>query len=62
MLKGIDGQRLLTTVPQELRWMDNPKKGFYESDVAYVDGPAPQKPEPPPQERRIEGRRLQGRL
>lgn len=37
---SIDGRRLLAMVPQELRWMDNLKKAFYESDVAFVDGHA----------------------
>jgi len=37
VLDGIDGQRLLQMVPQELRWMDNLKKAFHESDAAYAD-------------------------
>lgn len=40
MLDGIDGQRLLAMVLQELRWMDNLKKAFHESDIAYTDGTA----------------------
>ena len=27
-------------VPQEFRWLDNLKKTFYESDVAFNDGTA----------------------
>jgi hypothetical protein len=40
VLDRIDGQRLLAMVPQEIRWMDNLKKAFYDSDVAYTDGTA----------------------
>jgi hypothetical protein len=37
---AVDGQRLLAMVPQELRWMDNLKKAFYESDAAFAGGRA----------------------
>ena len=40
MLDGVDGQRLLAMVAQERRWMDNLKKAFHESDVAYTNGTA----------------------
>lgn len=40
MLERIKGSRLLSMVDQEKRWMDNLKKAFYESDVAYTNGTA----------------------
>jgi hypothetical protein len=40
---GIAGKRLLAMLPQELRWMDNLKKAFYESDTAFADGRAADK-------------------
>jgi len=40
VFEGFDGKRLLAMVPQEVRWMDNLKKAFYESDIAFADGKA----------------------
>lgn len=41
MLFGdITGERLLAMSEQELRWFDNVKKAFYESDFAYKEGRA----------------------
>lgn len=38
MFDRIEGPRLIAMNPQERRWMDNLKKAFYESDVAYTNG------------------------
>lgn len=35
MLKGITVERVAAMTHQELRWLDNIKEAFYESDVAY---------------------------
>ncbi len=43
MFDLIDGKRLLAMKPQELRWMDNLKKAFFESDSAYAGGRAADK-------------------
>jgi len=40
MFDEIDGKRLLAMEPQEIRWMQNLKKAFYESDNAFSNGHA----------------------
>jgi hypothetical protein len=40
MFADITPDRLLTMSEQELRWFDNVKKAFYESDRAYIEGRA----------------------
>ncbi|MBX7104243.1 MAG: hypothetical protein K1X57_09180 [Gemmataceae bacterium] len=40
MFASVTPDRLLAMSEQELRWLDNLKKAFYESDRAYTDGRA----------------------
>ncbi|MBX9626250.1 MAG: hypothetical protein K2X82_20795 [Gemmataceae bacterium] len=40
MFAGIEPDKLLAMSEQELRWFDNVKKAFHESDLAYTDGRA----------------------
>lgn len=40
MFAAITHDRLLAMSNQELRWFDNVKKAFYESDLAYTEGRA----------------------
>lgn len=41
MLEGVSEERIHAMTPQELRWLDNLKKAFYESDQSFRSG-APQ--------------------
>ena len=38
MFDGIEAERLLAMSEQELRWFENVKKAFAESDQAYTEG------------------------
>jgi len=41
MLEGVSEERIQAMTPQELRWLDNLKKAFYESDQSFRSGGAP---------------------
>ena len=38
MFDGITDQSLLSMTAQQRRWLDNVKKAFHESDLAYSEG------------------------